>query len=221
MKYGQPLLTTSLSGRLGGVVGATARGGVGYFRRRVDGSNPNTPGQALVRSIMSSLSGAWQTTLTTPQRNAWAAKAKPSESGIDVYVRANFQQLMSGLAPAVATPPASVSLNDTPITGIAPTYDLSDDEMIFGAALPTGTDVMYNVYVSKPQSASRLSRQFPFAYLTNVAPAATDFTVPSPNVLQGATIGQVFYLRFVCFGTDAPNLGRVGEEQIFRGVVQA
>lgn len=215
MLFGQPLLTTKLSGKLGGVVGATARGGVGYLRRRVDPSNPNTPAQALARSVMTALSGTWANTLTESQRNSWAAKANPEESGIDVYTRANFQQLMTGLAAATPTAPASVALGDTPITDVG-TYDISDNE--WTVTIPAGTARDYALYLSKPQAASRLSRQYPFTIVngTDISPGTTVVAISSGNPWFGATAGQVGYARLVCFGSASPNLGRVGQEQIFR-----
>lgn len=214
MKFGQPLLSTKLSGKLGGVVGASARGGVGYFRRRVDGSNPQTPAQALVRAIMSALSNNWQTVLTAGQRASWASKADPKESGIDVYVRGNFQQLLTGVAAAVATAPASVSLNDSPI-GTPNTYDIGDEE--WDITIPAGTNIQYALYITTPQSASRASRQYPFQLNQVVAPASSSITISAATgPLAGITAGQVFYARFVAFGSASTNLGRVGQEQIFR-----
>ena len=214
MKLGQPLLTTKMSGKLGGIVGATARGGVLYARRRVDGSNPQSPAQALVRSIISTLSSTWQNTLTESQRNGWASKAKPEESGIDVYVRANFQQLLTGLAAATPTAPASVALGDTPITAVGE-YDIADGEL--DITLPAGTQTQYAYYLSKPQNASRAAQQFPFTYAGNAGAGDTELTISSvEGILAGITVGQVFYIRLVAFGSASPKLGRVGEQQIFR-----
>lgn len=213
MKLGQPLLTTKLSGKLGGVVGATARGGVLYARRRVDGSNPNTPNQALVRSVIAVLSGTWMNTLTESQRNGWAAKAKPEESGIDVYVRANFQQLLTGQAAATATAPASVALDDIPITA-AFSYDISDGDMT--CDIPAGTNIKYAMYVTAPQSASRAARQFPYVYVSPINPGLTTIDMSGVSRLVGATAGQVFYLKMVAFGSASPKLGRVGQAQEFR-----
>lgn len=219
MKFGQPLLTTKLSGKLGGVVGATARGGVGYLRRRVDPSNPSSPAQAVVRSIIASLSASWQTVLTDSQRAGWAAKANPQESGIDVYTRANFQQLLTGLAAATPTAPASVALGDTPITGTG-NYDIGDEELAFD--LPAGTNISYAIYLTKPQVASRLSRQYSYQYAQPEGAGASGITIPAASgQLVGITAGQVFYARFVAFGSASPKLGRVGEAQEFRVTAQA
>lgn len=219
MKYGQPLISTELSGKLGGVVGSTARGGIGYFRRHVIGSNPQSPAQALVRSILASLAAAWQSTLTNAQRTAWGTKAGATESGIDVYTRSNFQQLLSGVAASVATPPTSVALDDSPITSAGP-YDVSDGTLAFSELV--GTNTSWNVYVSRPQSASREARQYPFVYNQYAGAADTSVNISaSTGTLAGIAAGQVFYVRFVAFGSASPKLGRVGQQQIFRVTAQA
>lgn len=219
MKFGQPLLSTELSGALGGVVGATARGGVGYFRRRVTGSNPSSPNQSVTRSVIATLAGLWQNTLTSVQRASWVSKADPAESGIDVFTRANFQQLLSGIAAHATTAPATVALDNTPITTVG-NYDISDGQ--WEVAIPADSEVAWNVFVSAPQSASRLSRQFNYTYNQNVQAdqAAIDISA-TVGKLAGIAAGQVFYVRLVPFGDAAPKLGRVGQAQEFRVVAQA
>lgn len=218
MKFGQPLLSTQLSGKLGGVVGATARGGVGYFRRRVEGSNPQTPLQAISRSIMSTLSGTWLNTLTDSQRASWAAKAGAEESGIDVYVKANFQQLLAGAA-ATPTAPTSVALDDVPITGEV-AYTIGDETL--SVSLPSATNVQYNVYISRWQTPSRSAKQYPFSYLLAADAGDSEISIDSgTGPLAGITAGMVFYVRFVAFGNLSTKLGRVGQQQIFRVVAAA
>jgi hypothetical protein len=219
MKIGNPLISTELSGKLGGIVGATARGGVAYFRRRVTGSNPNTTAQNTARAVMSLLSSNWRNVLTNAQRASWASKAGSNESGIDVYMRGNFQQLYTGTAASVATAPTSVALDDTPIAA-CDTYDISDTELQFSEL--TGVDMAWAIYLTKPQSSSRLSRENPFVLVTTQSAGETNVIVsPTTGILAGITAGQVFYARFVAFGNVAPKLGRVGQEQIFRVTAQA
>lgn len=213
MKFGAPLLSTKLSGALGGVVGATARGGVGYFRRRVDGSNPSSVQQTITRSIMATLSAAWQTVLTSPQRAAWAAKADPTESGIDVYTRGNFQQLLSGGYASTPTAPASPALDNTPIVDSG-TYDISDGT--WTVAVPADTGTAWNVFVTTFQPASQLSRSNSYTWCQFVEADQTEIAfLGITDKLDGIAAGQVFYVRMVPFGHTG-KLGRVGQAQEFR-----
>jgi len=220
MKYGQPLLTTELSGKLGGVVGATARGGVGYFRRRVTGSNPMTPLQTAARAVMTTLSAMWKNTLTGSQRSSWTAKAPDEQSGIDVFIRGNFQQLLTATEVAATTAPATLALVVDPISSVG-TFDVSDGEL--SIQLATGTDFSYAVYLTKPQSASRDARQFPYSFVATQEQGAVVIDLSAQQIsgpLVGLTAGQVFYIRLVAFGTGTKK-GQVAQAQEFRCVAVA
>jgi hypothetical protein len=168
---------------------------------------------------MSTLAGTWRNTLTNSQREGWSSKAGPTESGIDIYIRGNFQQVYTGTAAATPTAPASVALDDTPITA-CDTYDISDTELQFSEL--TGVSMAWAIYLTKPQSSSRASRQNPFVLVTTQSAGETNVLVSATTgVLAGISAGQVFYAKFVAFGNVSPKLGRVGQEQIFRVTAQA
>jgi hypothetical protein len=214
MKFGFPLISTKLSGKLGGVVGATARGGVGYFRRRIDPSNPRSPQQGVARSVMATLSNAWRVTLTATQRASWSALAGPSESGIDAFVRGNFQPLQFEGNEPTLTAPSSTVLGEVPITAVG-TYDVSDKTLAI--TFPNaGADIAYSVYTSRPQSASRGAQQFPFVLTTSADAGDSDLNFVAGQPPFTAIAGQVFYIRLVPWGNNGSLLGRVGQEQIFR-----
>lgn len=64
-------LISQLSGKLGGIVAATVKGGIQVLRRRPGASAKNTPLQAIVRAAMAALSQRWSQVLTQAQRDAW------------------------------------------------------------------------------------------------------------------------------------------------------
>lgn len=213
MKFGNALLSTELSGALGGVVGATARGGVGYFRKRTRPSNPSSAAQTVARSIMNALSAAWKSTLTGAQRAGWTALAVDKESGIDAFVKGNFQQLITVSGAYTAAAPASISIVTAPMVTDGE-YAISGQEI--GLTNPGTSQVKWAAYVTKPQSASRASRQFNYQYATAVAGVDGTVNLADNPLLADAVAGQVIYLRMVPFGSASPKLGQVGTAQEFR-----
>lgn len=101
MKIKSTVFDLLASGGLGNVVGQRARGGIKYLRKRNKPANPNTAGQATMRSILSALAGHWHETLTQSQRNAWDAYADAvlpggiKHTGQNWYIGANSIRLQS------------------------------------------------------------------------------------------------------------------------------
>lgn len=212
MKFGHSILTSELSGSIGGVTASSARGGIGYFRVRARPGNPRSSFQSRVRLILTSLAAAWASTLTTAQRAAWAAIAPASSSGIDTYVKANAQILLAAQA-RQDTAPASVSLPASPLSAI--TFDVSDSAIKF-TNTDADADLYVNIYAQQtPQEPSQLSQKGHTTYLgtinLTVAGANSQSVVPFPG-LDAAVVGDVVYVRFVQFNVD----GRVAQEQIER-----
>lgn len=217
MKFGQPLLTSELSGALGGVVAASARGGTNYFRVRRRPGNPRTSFQSRVRLIMASLAGAWASVLTDAQRANWEAIAPENASGIDTYIKSNAQILL-GSETRVDDPPASLSLSVNPMTTVA--IDASADTLTFVNS-SIAADLHVNVYAQLfPQRASQLSQNGHTTWIDvkSLAAAGTNTvnlaTIPG---LSGAVAGDIVYVRFVQFDET----GRVAVEQIERVTVVA
>lgn len=214
MKFGQPLISTQLSGALGGIVGATSRGGVGYFRRRVDPSNPNSVEQAVTRAIVASISNAWVSTLNGSQRQAWENLAAGSSSGIDALVKGNFQLLRAGEA-LEPDAPVSLALDANPVVD-TPVVDVGDADITLNDE--GNTNVQYNIYASTPQSATRFARQFGYRFVGTATPDAGVVTLSFSGLdhpISSITAGQVVYLRLSIFGIGA-NTGRVNVPQVFR-----
>jgi hypothetical protein len=224
VKFGNPILTSELSGSLGGVVASSARGGVGYFRVRARPGQPQTLAQTIVRSIITSLASAWRTVLTSLQRADWESIAGSTASGINAYAKGNDQRLLAGIA-RVDDAPDSASLSNLPITTL-PVVDASAHTIT--SAVPAGetlTTVNYNVYLSAPQSASRASQQFPFQFAGYSTPLSAgdpiSIAVPVGHPGYNLTAGQVVYVRIVGFGNETADEGKVGTDQTFRCIVVA
>jgi len=62
---------TQVSGSIGGITYAHAKGGTMYSRARAIPVNPATANQTLVRNAMTVLANAWGSLLTGPQRDSW------------------------------------------------------------------------------------------------------------------------------------------------------
>jgi len=98
-------LISDMRNKLNGSVFSKNRAG-SYLRNKVTPSNPSTPSQALVRSILGTLASTWRT-LTDPQRDAWNAAVESwlttdifgdtvTPSGFGLYVRLNGNIVNAG-----------------------------------------------------------------------------------------------------------------------------
>lgn len=219
MRYGEPLLTTELSGALGGIVGSTARGGVGYFRVRARPGNPRTLQQTLVRASLAAAAAYWRGTLTTPQRAAWAAYAGDSESGIDVFSKSMTLLAQAGQAFFSAAPTASINLPNTPITGVV--VDASAHTITLPVAVPS--DQLALVYAAQQQSPSRLAQQFPFQFVAAADEGDTFVTLTASQPGYNLTAGQISYVKVVYIGkqSDPAYAGASTIPQVFREIIVA
>lgn len=155
----------SASGSVGGTTYSHNRGGP-YMRSRVVPTNPGTPKQIAVRSILSQLTSLWLSTLTAIQRISWDTYAENvllpnplgeprNVGGLGMYVRSNVPRLQSGL-PRVDTAPSIFNLGaytEPAIGGItAPTsISLSFDNT---DAWANEDDAAMLVYGSRGQNVS-------------------------------------------------------------------
>jgi hypothetical protein len=219
MKFGHPLVSTELSGSLGGVVGSKSRGGVGYFRMRSRPGNPRTLAQSFVRAALSSIASAWRSTLSTVQRDAWTAYAKPSESGINVFSRSNTLLEQAGQPIALTAPTGSINLPNAPLTGVV--VDASAHTVTLSAPVPG--DQMALVYVAKQQSPSRDAQQFPFQFAAAADETDTFITLAPGQAGYNLTAGEIAYVKVVFVGKAslAATVGATTIPQIFREIIVA
>jgi hypothetical protein len=213
----------SMSGKLGGAVGATSRGGVQYFRKLVKPGNPRSLAQTTVRLVQTALAAAWKSTLTDLQRSGWEGIAPATSSGIDAFVKGNMQPLIAGLA-RTDDAPDSLALVTEPITAMV--VDASDHSITPTGGGPAGAGptatVSFNLYVSAPQSSSRLSRQHPYQFAGLMQLGDTSVTIPTANPAYNLVAGDIVYVRVVQFHEPGGiGAGQVATAQEFRVTVQA
>lgn len=138
-------LITSASGSVGGLTASRNKGGM-YFRARAVPTNPNSPQQALVRSILNFLSNRWSDVLTPTQRTSWETYAEnvpvlnplgdPIQiTGLNHYIRSQVPALQAG-ATIVDTAPEEFNLGlftaptfsfDSPAQEMDVTFTITDD----------------------------------------------------------------------------------------------
>jgi hypothetical protein len=217
MKVISPIFS-SMRGKLGGAVGAVSRGGVAYLRSLVIPGNPRTLFQTTVRLVLTSLAAAWKSILNDSQRAAWAAIAGATSSGIDAYVKANTQLILGG-GDRVDAAPDSLALVTTPITSVA--VDASAHTVTpTGGGL--GTDIDYNLFVSRSQFSSRLAQQFNFTFAGHMEEGDTLITLDPTHPAYNLVEGDVVYVRIVQYGNNGGDLtAQVAPAQEFRVIVAA
>ena len=114
-------LVTAVSGKIGGMVGVNAPGGI-VFRGWKKPTNPSTSRQQTVRSILADLAYDWANVLTTLQRQKWNLYAsivkvtntlgqEVNISGIAMYQRSNVVAVLNGL-PKIPDGPLTMTLAD-------------------------------------------------------------------------------------------------------------
>lgn len=139
-------LTTMVSGKIGGLVGSHNRGGQ-YFRAWVVPTNPSSPGQQAVRTLLSVLASRWAI-LTSAQRDAWTMYGLnvPTTNRIgDViyltgqqwYIACNVARIRGGLSivddgPVIFLQDSlnPVSINTTPASQDVDVFFTDTDEWV-------------------------------------------------------------------------------------------
>ncbi len=230
-------LLTEMSGKIGGAVASRARGGIQYMRKLVTPSNPRTTLQTAVRAGLASISVFWRTSLTESQVLAWWDQAEGSKTGLGLFTKANQQRryaansgravnMVGSPTPApgigyIVDPPDGLS---TPLT--APSSIVIDDSSNSLTLNGLNTDDPWNdpglsetqwaglsVYVTQPQSATRLSRQHPYQLAASAINTDGDGGITSLTIdLAGVDIitvaGKVQYVRLVAWDAE----GRVSTQ---------
>lgn len=155
------------SGSIAGNVHARNRFG-NYIRPRTKPVNPNSAGQVLMRSIISSLVQRWRVTLTAAQRTAWATYAsaiqmsnKLGESinltGLNHYVRSNSIKLQATYVEVDAGPTVLALPEKDPTLSLV--ADASDQKLVLtiNETLPwfTEPNAFLQVEQGQPQNVTR------------------------------------------------------------------
>lgn len=185
MKFGQPLLTTELSGSIGGATASKARGSVNYFRIRRRPANPRSHAQLSVRAAVTGLASVWTSTLTDVQRAAWSALAAENQSGIDAYIAANSLRLQNGLA-RVDAAPASLNLpwlvipnfGDGSWTVVRDGADLTIVGDANGTTLTAAGNRFMGYLATRKQPGGALAQVAPFRFVGQYTSAASPVIIP-------------------------------------------
>lgn len=128
-------LVSDMRNKLNGSVFSKNRAG-SYLRNKVTPSNPSTASQALVRSILGTLSSGWRS-LTEAQRDAWNSAVESwvttdifgdtvTPSGFQLYVRLNGNIVNAG-GSAISTPPLPTGISGA--TALSLVADTSTPEL--------------------------------------------------------------------------------------------
>lgn len=205
--FTSPILAEA-SGSVGGLVFSHNKGG-GYIRARATVTNPNTPQQQVVRSLLSQLTATWVTTLTDIQRQAWtdyaanvplpnALGAPRNVSALNMYVRTNVPLIQAGFARQDAAPTLFTLGDFTAAAGaasagpqnIAISFTTTD-------AWVDEDDAGMLIYVSRQQNNTINFFKGPYQFAgsidgDSIAPPTSPATIPVPFPL---TAGNKLFFR--------------------------
>lgn len=207
-------LVSDIRGSIGGTV-YSRNGGGPYAKARIKGTNPNSAGQQLVRSIVSAFYAAWAA-LAAGVRTDWQTYASNvtlinrlgdaiNVSGYNMYCRTKALCDRLSLAMPAAAPTVMTLAEQDPTIAITP--DASDDNIsvAFDNTLGWAGEVggVLIAYQGLPQNATVNSYNGPFKIMGSVAGAV----VPpaSPNVMPSLytmAAGQKCFMQFRIMRAD-------------------
>ena len=223
MIFTSPIISVG-SGSVAGLTFSHNKGG-NYIRARTIPTDPNTPEQQAIKSIVGNLAGLWNSQLTSAQRSDWNTYAanvpllnslgqSRTVSGIAMYIRSNTARLQSSLARKDAAPTV-FTLGD--FTNPSFGFDATNDEVdvTFDAvdAWANEDDAAMLVYASRPQNDTIDFFKGPYRFAGRIdGDAITPPTSPAAITAPfTAVAGQRIFERIVVVRAD----GRVSLD--FRG----
>jgi hypothetical protein len=179
VKYGGGI--TQMSGSIAGTVFARNRFG-NYCRPRTKPVNPNSTAQTLMRSTMAHLTELWHSTITGPQRIAWATYAAAIAmknrlgeviylTGFNHFVRSNSIS-KAILDTFVASGPTVLALPESdPSFTITASVATQKVSVAFDNALPWTLEVGAHMFVElgQPQIVTRNFFGGPWKYMGKIA----------------------------------------------------
>jgi hypothetical protein len=200
-------IASDIRGSIGGVV-YSRNGGGAYAKQRVKPTNPNTSGQQIARSIISSMFAAWSL-LTALVRTGWATYAKnvtlPNRlgdpinlSGYNMYTRTRAITELLGIAmPANAPTTYSLAEQDSTLAvvadGAADTLSITFDNLL-GWANEVGGKLL--IYQGVPQNPTVNSYDGPFRYAGCISGAVSAPTAPQViSSVYNITEGQRCFVQ--------------------------
>ena len=166
LKFGA--IITDGRGKIGGHVASKNRAGA-YLRTKVTPSNPNTVAQMQARSILASLSQAWQT-LTESQRSGWNDAVKEwgttdifgdikKPSGINLFVKLNANLISVGF-PMLSDVPRKMEVPSVIITSGYLNISNDDIGFIFDSISANGIKALVRATPTLSNGVSFVKSQF-------------------------------------------------------------
>lgn len=205
--FSSPVLA-EVSGSLGGIVFSHNAGGP-YMRARATVTNPNTPQQQVVRSLLSQLTSTWVTTLTDIQRQGWtdyaanvplpnALGAPRHVTALNMYVRSNVPLIQAGFA-RQDDAPTSFTLGDFTAAAGAASAGPQTISISFTVtdAWVDESDAGMLIYVSRQQNTTINFFKGPYQFAGSIdgddtTPPTSPATIPVPFPL---TAGNRIFFR--------------------------
>lgn len=222
-------LVTQASGSIGGMTAAHSRGAL-YLRSRGGMTNPNSPAQQSVRTILANLQIAWQVNVTPAQRSAWETYGQnvPTTNRLGSvqfltahqwYIACNVTRMRGGLARIDAAPTVFSLANLSAVT-------------ITVAAAGTDVSVAFNpndawanevggaliVQVARQRMITKIYFKGPFRFAASILgaimPPASPQAVAGPYA-ETYTAGRVVSARVRAVRAD----GRISSTQFIQATV--
>lgn len=219
-----------LSGKMNGIVASHNRGGR-YLRTLVIPTNPNTPAQQEVRSIMANLAAAWGEVLTQANRDAWEAYAANVPltnrlgdaihvSGQNMFIRCNSARVNAGEA-RVDQGPATFNMGEMGVVSITASVSTQLISVTFDDTLPWADEGGNIMIIQQAREVSPTINYFggPFLWADNIDgdPIAPPSTPETIAVNSAITLGNRLFCRARISRAD----GRLSAVQIVNCVIAA
>jgi hypothetical protein len=220
-----------ISGSIAGNTFARNRFG-NYVRPRTKPVNPASTGQELMRNTMAFLTELWHSTITAPQRIAWATYAaaiavnnRLGESvyltGFNHFVRSN-SMAKAKLNTYVAPGPTVLALPETdPSFAITASVATQLISVAFDNALPWALEVGAYMFVEQgvPQIVTRNFFNGPWRYMDKIAGKVAP-AEPSPKTMT-APYTLVLGQKVWCYGRIRRADGRLSNTMVASCIVAA
>lgn len=178
------LITSSASGKAGGIVAYGSRTGQ-HLRARTTKINTRSDTQTARRMTFAAITSSWRS-LTCAQRAAWAQAATGKESGYTLYGSRNLNLFNLGLTPNLTTPepappfPAILSLTATP-TYTTGTPQPTLNGFLIAATLAGATSTTARLRATPAYSATHaFTRRGDLRTLALFTPSSLPLTQPLP-----------------------------------------
>jgi hypothetical protein len=201
-------IASDIRGSIGGTV-FSRNGGGAYAKQRIKGTNPNTAGQQLVRSIVSGFWLAWSL-LTAAVRTDWATYAANitlvnrlgdniNISGYNMYCRTKAIIERLGLTMPAAAPTTMALPSSDPSIAVTPSAGGKTLSITFNNAMAWANQVGGEliIYQGRPQNATKNSYSGPFNIIAKIdgaiSPPTTPAVVPS---LYAMGAGEKVFCQF-------------------------